>query len=54
MGKTLNVSGVEGAAAEADGTAHHRGQHQDSQQDSPPVSLQTTGTPVSVYCFDGA
>lgn len=42
MGKTLNVSGVEGAAAEADGAAHQRRQSQDSQQDGPPVSLQTT------------
>lgn len=42
MGKTLDVGGVEGAAAEADGAAHQRRQSQDSQQDGPPVSLQTT------------
>lgn len=42
-GETLNVSGVESAAAEADGAAHHRRQSQDSQQDGPPVSLQMTG-----------
>lgn len=41
-GKTLNVSGVESAATEADGTAHHRGQSQDGQQDDPPKSLQMT------------
>ena len=42
MGKTLNVSGVESAVAEADGAAHHCRQRQDSQQDGPPMSLQTT------------
>lgn len=49
-GGTLNVSGVESAAAEADGAAHHRGQSQDSQQDGPPVSLQMTGT-LSFFPF---
>lgn len=53
MGETLNVSCVEGAAAEADGTAHHRSQRQDSQQEGPPVSLQTTETSLPVYCFEG-
>lgn len=37
--KSLQVTGVQSAATEADGAAHHSRQSQDSQQDSPPVSL---------------
>lgn len=51
VGKTLNVSGVEGAAAEADGTAHHSGKREDSQQNGPPMSLQTTEK-ICFCCFD--
>ena len=34
------VPGVQLAAAEADGAAHHCGQREDPQQDGPPLSLQ--------------
>ena len=38
--RLLQVTGVEGAAADADGAAHHPRQNQDSQKDGPPMSLQ--------------
>lgn len=37
--RSLQVTGVQRAAAEADGAAHHSRQSQDSQQDDPPMSL---------------
>ena len=41
---SLQVIGVQFAATEADGAAHHCGQSQDNQQDGPPVSLQRVNT----------
>lgn len=37
--RSLRVTGVQVAAAEADSAAHHSRQSQDSQQDGPPVCL---------------
>lgn len=45
--RSLQVTGVQRSAAEADGAAHHSGQSQDRQQDGPPMRLHRIHTNIA-------